>query len=82
MYHDGKDSIHWHADDTQGKDVVLSLTVDGPVADARTICFHPATTMLKTGDEQLELYPIPGDGYSMDGNVQASNIHAMLKRRP
>ena len=82
LYRDGKDSIHWHADDTQGEDVVLSLTVDGPVADARTICFQPATTTLKTGDEQLELYPIPGDGYSMDGNVQASYVHAMLKTRP
>jgi hypothetical protein len=38
--------------------------------------------MLKTGDEQLELYPIPGDGYSMDGNVQASYVHAMLKTKP
>lgn len=81
MYRDGKDSIHWHADDTQGEDVVLALTVDGPVADARTICFQPASTTLKTGDEQLELYPIPGDGYSMDGNVQASYLHAMLKTR-
>jgi RNA-binding protein YhbY len=83
LYRDGKNSIHWHADDTQGEDVVLSLlTVDGPMADARTICFQPATTMLKTGDEQLELYPIPGDRYSMDGNVQASYVHAMLKTRP
>jgi hypothetical protein len=82
LYRYSQDSIHWHADDTQGEDVVLSLTVDGPLADARTICFQLATTMLKTGDEQLELYPIPGDGYSMDGNVQASYIHAMLKTKP
>jgi alkylated DNA repair dioxygenase AlkB len=83
LYRDGKDSIHWHADDTQGEDVVLSLTVDGPVADARTICFQPSnTTTLKTGDEQLELYPIPGDGYSMDGAVQSSYVHAMLKTSP
>jgi hypothetical protein len=80
LYQDGKDSIHWHADDTHGEDVVLSLTVDSPVADARTIRFQPATTMLKTGNEQLELYPIPGDGNSMD--VQASYVHAMLKARP
>ncbi len=82
LYLDGKDSIHWHTDDTQGEDVVLSLTVDGPVADAKTLCFQPATTMLKTGDKQLELYRIPGDGYSIDGNVQASYVHAMLKIRP
>jgi hypothetical protein len=80
LYRDGKDSNHWHdADDTQGEDVVISLTMDGPLADARTICFQPATRMIKTGNEQLELYPIPGDRYSMDGNVQASYVHAMLK---
>jgi alkylated DNA repair dioxygenase AlkB len=30
IYRDGKDSINWHADDTQEEDMVLSLTVDGP----------------------------------------------------
>jgi hypothetical protein len=60
--------------------VVLLLMVDGPINDARTICFQPSNTLtLRTGDEQLELYPIPGDGFSMDGTVQASYVHAMLK---
>jgi hypothetical protein len=56
MFCNGKDSINWHADDTQGEDVVLSLTVDGP-EDPRTICFQPANTMdLQDGDEQIEVY--------------------------
>ena len=54
--------------------MVLSLTVDGPMADARIICFQPATRTLKTGNEQMELYPIPGDGYSINGNVQAPYV--------
>jgi hypothetical protein len=82
MYHVGKDSIHWHADNTQGEDVILSLTVNGPVAEARIICFQIATAKHITGDEQLELYPIPGDGHSTDGMVHASYMHAMLKTRP
>ena len=82
LYRDGKDSIHWHSDDTQGEDVVLSLTIDGPIADPRTICFQPAeTASLRDGDEQIELYPIPGDGYSMDGAVQVGYVHAMLKAK-
>ena len=80
VYRDGNDSINWHADDTQGEDVILSLTVDGSVTNPRTICFQPANTWpLKNGDEQIELYPIPGDVYSMDGFVQKGYVHAMLK---
>jgi hypothetical protein len=52
------------------------------LTDARTICFQPATAKRTTGDEQLELYPIPRNGYSMDGMVQPSYVHAMLKTRP
>ena len=83
LYRDGKDSIAWHSDDTQGEDVVLSVTVDGPIANPRTICFQPAkgSRCLGEGDEQIELYPIPGDGYSMDGSVQGGYVHAMLKTK-
>ena len=79
IYRDGKDSISWHADDTQGEDLVLSLTVDTP-NDPRSICFQPANdTPLQAGDEQIELYPMAGDAYSMDGQVQNGYVHAMLK---
>jgi alkylated DNA repair dioxygenase AlkB len=79
IYRDGKDSISWHADDTQGEDLILSLTVDTP-HDTRSICFQPSNdTPLVSGDEQIELYPIPGDAYSMDGQVQHGYVHAMLK---
>jgi hypothetical protein len=54
-----------YADDIQGEDVVPPLTLDGPMAAARRMYFQLATTMLKTGDEQMELYLISGDGYSM-----------------
>jgi hypothetical protein len=79
IYRDGKDSINWHADDTQGEDMVLSLTVDGP-DDTRAICFQPANTKeLQDLDEQIELFPRPGDAYSMDAGVQHGYVHAMLK---
>jgi hypothetical protein len=81
MYRNGRDSINWHAVDTQGEDCVLSLTVDAP-EDPRTICFQPANTIeLKNGDEQIELYPGPGDAYSMDEAVQSGYVHAMLKTK-
>lgn len=79
IYRDYKDSINWHADDTQGEDLVLSVTVEAP-SDPRTICFQPENkASLQTGDEQIELYPIPGDAYSMCGEVQHGYVHAMLK---
>lgn len=81
VYRDGKDSINWHADDTQGEDLVVSLTVESPT-DARTICFQPANSVpLQEGDAQIELFPLAGDAYSMDGVVQHGYVHAMLKMR-
>jgi hypothetical protein len=81
IYQDGKDSINWHADNTQGEDAVVSLTVESP-PDAKTICFQPANDVpLQEEDEQIELFPISGNAYSMDGAVQHGYVHAMLKTR-
>ena len=80
LYRSGRDSIGWHADDTQGEDVVASLTVDGPPGDARTICFQPASGP-EDGDQQLELFPMIGDVYTMDELVQEYYVHAMMKTK-
>jgi hypothetical protein len=67
IYRDGKDSIHWHADDTQGEDIIMCLTIETP-KDVRTVCFQPSLNEnLRHGDEQIELFPIAGDAYQMDG---------------
>jgi hypothetical protein len=81
IYRDGKDNINWHSDDTQEEDTVLSLTVESP-EDPRTICFQPSHLVdLQDGDEQLEFYPIAGDGYQMDGRTQVGYVHAVLKEK-
>ena len=80
LYRSGRDSINWHADDTQGEDTVASLTVDGPSGDARTICFQPAGSP-QDGDKQLELFPVKGDVYTMDEAVQKFYVHAMMKTK-
>ncbi len=81
MYQDGQDSINWHADDTQGEDLVVSLTVNGPL-NPRAIYFQPENTNdLQNGDEQIELFPLAGDAYSMDAGFQHGYVHAMLKTR-
>ena len=82
IYWDGKDSINWHADKTQGKDAVVSLIVESP-PDAQTLCLQPANGIpLQEGDEQIELFPISGNAYSMDRAVQHEYVHAMLTIAP
>jgi hypothetical protein len=67
IYRDGKDSINWHADDTQDEDIVVCLTVETP-KEVRTVCFQPSLKEdLHHGDEQIEFFPIAGDAYQMDG---------------
>ena len=66
IYRDGKDSINWHADDTQEEDIVLCLTVESP-ENTRTVCIQPSCNRdLEEGDEQYELFPAAGDAYEMD----------------
>lgn len=59
---------------SEGEDVILSLTVDGPAADARTICFQPGTTKLKTGDEQSELYPSYSRWWENESFLRSCNV--------
>jgi alkylated DNA repair dioxygenase AlkB len=81
LYQSGRDSIGWHADDTQGEDVVASLTtVDCPAQDARTICFQPASRP-EDGDLPLELFSMNGDAYTMNELVQKHYVHAMMKTK-
>ncbi len=81
IYRDGNDSISWHADETQGESCILSQTIDGP-NNASLVCFQPHKEIrLKNGDEQLELFPIAGDGYCMDDRIQLGYVHAILKTR-
>lgn len=80
LYCNGRESINWHANDTQGEDTVASLTVDGPADDASTICIQPASSP-EDGDQLLELFPMKGVVYTMDELVQKFNVHAMMKTK-
>lgn len=66
-YRDGQDGISWHADDTQGEEIVLSVVTESE-GGPRTLCIQPSNSQAEQlGDEQIELFPNSGDGYLMDG---------------
>jgi hypothetical protein len=75
-YRDGKDHIGFHADDTQGEDIVVSLTVESLCQ--RVLRIKPKGDAC-VGDEQIDLFPCAGDGYSMDGNMQCHYVHSLRK---
>ena len=67
--------------DSDYKSFRLSLTVDAP-AELRNISFNQLLTQLILEMEMSNLsFPMPGDGYSMDSDVQAGCVHAMLKTK-
>jgi hypothetical protein len=73
-YRDGKDYIGFHADDTQGEDIVLCLTVESVCQ--RVLRIKPKGELC-VGDEQIDLFPCAGDGYSMDGIMQRHYLHSL-----
>jgi hypothetical protein len=75
-YRNGKDYIGFHADDTQGEDIVVSLTVESLCQ--RVLRIKPKGKVC-VGDEQIDLFPCAGDGYSMDGNMQCGYLHSLRK---
>ncbi len=75
-YRNGKDYIGFHADDTQGENVVVSLTVESLYQ--RVLRIKPKGKAC-VGDEQIDLFPCAGDGYSMDGNMQSHYLHSLRK---
>ena len=80
VYRDGKDSIGWHADDTQGEDKVLSLIVHSEHRkQPRVVKIKPKWEDPQIGDEEIHLYPGIGDAYEMDGNMQTNYVHSLPK---
>ena len=71
MYRNGNDSIGFHADDTQGEELILCLIIDSNF-EKRKIKIRPnKKSPLKNSDEEIELYLGQGNGYEMDGkNIQ------------
>ena len=68
IYRDGKDKMGFHADDTQGEQLILSVVVD--TDERRVFKVRPKKgkdEKYKDGDENLELVVRQGDGYSMNG---------------
>ena len=83
VYRDGKDSIGWHADDTQGEDRVLSLIVHSEHRRQprvlKIISNDAKEKNPQVGDEEIWLYPGIGDAYEMDGTMQKSYVHSLPK---
>ena len=77
MYRNGSDKMGWHADDTQGENLVLTVVLESPTvimkSDVKT-CSRPVLIKTKwnkhdksVGDEFIRLFPYQGDAYMMDG---------------
>ena len=81
VYRDGKDSIGWHADDTQAENCVLAVVIESD--GIRPVCIRPNKKVkdLEEGDEEVELYPGQGDGYELDAGCQQGYEHALPKRK-
>ena len=70
IYRNGKDSIGWHADDTQGEDVILTVIIE--TDERRILKIRPKKGKNETyqhGDEQIDLIVKQGSAYKMDGKL-------------
>ena len=81
VYRDGRDSIGWHADDTQAETCVLAVVVESD--GMRPVCIRPNKRVrdLEDGDEEVELYPGQGDGYELDAGCQHGYEHSLPKKK-
>ncbi|GMH53586.1 hypothetical protein TL16_g01483 [Triparma laevis f. inornata] len=81
VYRDGKDSIGWHADDTQSESCVLAVVVESD--GERPVCIRPnkKVHLLVEGDEEIELYVKEGDGYELDAGCQLGYEHSLPKKK-
>lgn len=81
VYKDGGDSIGWHSDDTQGESIVVCVVVDAP-GEVRPLLIRPnkRSKALSEGDEEIQLFIAEGDGYDMDGEMQAHYEHSLPKK--
>lgn len=90
VYRDGTERIGWHADDSQGENRIFCLVVESSsIPEARPLKIRcnsgysstakkgNRTERLEEGDEEVELYPMAGDGYEMDGIVQQHYVHSL-----
>lgn len=69
IYRNGNDSVGFHADDTQGEEIILCLIIDSNF-EKRKIKIRPhKKSPLKNSDEEIELYLGQGTGYEMDGKT-------------
>ena len=72
VYRDGKDGINFHADDTQGETLILSVVAEAESGTARPFVIRPKVIkgQRQHGDERIELFISQGDAYEMDGKWQ------------
>jgi alkylated DNA repair dioxygenase AlkB len=94
VYRDATERIGWHADDSQGENRIFCLVVESSsIPEARPLkirrnCGYSKKAKkggqaehLEEGDEEVELYPMSGDGYEMDGIVQQHYVHSLPAER-
>ncbi len=79
VYRNGRDSIGWHADDSQGERTILTVVIESPE--------FPRKLKVRTkkeareGDEQYEFFPVAGDAYEMNGVMQEYYEHSVPKTK-
>mmetsp|Transcript_17218 Transcript_17218/g.49908 ORF Transcript_17218/g.49908 Transcript_17218/m.49908 type:complete len:1249 (-) Transcript_17218:777-4523(-) len=82
IYRDGNDGIAWHADDTQEESIILCVVVESSNSRPRPLKIRSKRKRgekPKEGDEQIELFPGPGDAYEMDAKMQKRYEHCLPK---
>lgn len=68
FYRNGKDSINWHADDTQDEGIILTVVIESD--ERRMVHIRTKGARKKEyedGDEEIQLIVTGGNAYRMDG---------------
>lgn len=76
--------VGFHADDTQGEELIVSVTVQSEQVRKLRIKVpeekgRKQKIEKEVGDEELTLYPHAGDVYTMDGRMQRHYVHGILE---
>jgi len=82
VYRNGEDKIGWHADDSQGEQVVFCVVAESPETPRKLqIRPHRTNVGLRDGYEEIQLYPAAGDAYVMDGEMQKFYEHSLPRTK-
>eukprot|EP00934_Nitzschia_sp_Nitz4_P000267 Nitzschia sp. Nitz4//scaffold75_size92586//56569//58519//NITZ4_004860-RA/size92586-augustus-gene-0.90-mRNA-1//-1//CDS//3329557720//267//frame0 len=77
LYRDGQDRMGAHADNDQGEQLIAAAIISAPPQIRLVQVTIPKQEVLREGDERITLSFLPGDVYTMDGEMQKNYVHSI-----